>query len=174
MGRAGLQASVDTVQKNAGFSPKARALTLSLHISTTDCEALRQHAEEAYPDECCGVLVGKLAAGEPHVHGIVCCHNIRVGDAHIRFEIDLAELVRVQREARASGMEIVGFYHSHPDHPARPSPTDLEHAHWIGCSYVITGVEQGKATETRSFRLSGTKEENKIFAEEDLLMTSPK
>jgi proteasome lid subunit RPN8/RPN11 len=140
---------------------------LTLHITTTDYEALRQHAEEAYPNECCGVLVGKLVAGEAHVHQIVPCQNIR-GDAHKRFEIDPAELVRIQREARESGMEIVGFYHSHPDHPAHPSPTDLEHAHWIGCSYVIASVEQGTASETRSFLLSGTKEEDKGFAEEDL------
>lgn len=136
---------------------------MTLHISTTDYEALRQRAEEAYPDECCGALVGKVDAGETHAHAIVPCHNIRVGELHKRFEIDPAELVRVQREAREGGMEIVGFYHSHPDHPAQPSPTDIEHAHWIGCSYVITSVEQGKANETRSFLLSGTKEEDKTF-----------
>jgi len=60
-------------------------------------------------------------------------------------------------------MEIVGFYHSHPDHPAQPSPTDLEHAHWIGCSYVITAVAHGTAMDTRSFCLSGTREEDKHF-----------
>jgi proteasome lid subunit RPN8/RPN11 len=143
---------------------------LSLHISTADYETLRQHAEQAYPDECCGALVGQLAADEPHVHTIVPCQNIRVGDANKRFEIDPAELVRVQREARESGMEIVGFYHSHPEHPAQPSPTDLEHAHWIGCSYVITSVQQGRATDSRSFLLSGTREEDKSFAQEDLLI----
>lgn len=63
-------------------------------------------------------------------------------------------------------MEIVGFYHSHPDHPAQPSPTDLEHAHWIGCSYVITSVEQGNATDTQSFCLSGSREEDKKFLSE--------
>jgi proteasome lid subunit RPN8/RPN11 len=141
---------------------------LTLHISTTDYEVLRQHAEHTYPDECCGVLIGKFGAGETHVHGIVPCHNIRVGELHKRFEIDPAELVRVQREARESGMEIVGFYHSHPDHPAQPSPTDLEHAHWIGCSYVITNVKQGKANETRSFLLTGTREEDKSFATQSI------
>ncbi len=143
---------------------------MSLHISKADYEALRQHAEQAYPDECCGVLVGKLVGGERHVHRIVPCHNIRIGDAHKRYEIDPVELVRVQREARESEMEIVGFYHSHPDHPAQPSPTDLEHAHWIGCSYVITSVQQGRASDTRSFLLTGTMEEDKGFAEEDLVI----
>jgi proteasome lid subunit RPN8/RPN11 len=70
-------------------------------------------------------------------------------------------------------MEIVGFYHSHPDHPAQPSPTDLEHAHWIGYSYVITSVTQGEATDTRSFLLSGPKEEDKSLAEEALVIDRP-
>jgi proteasome lid subunit RPN8/RPN11 len=140
---------------------------LSLHISIADHEALRQHAEQNYPEECCGALTGKVVAGDRHVHRIVPCRNI-CADASKRFEIDPAELVQVQREARETGMEIVGFYHSHPDHPAQPSPTDLEHAHWIGCSYVITSVQQGKADQTRSFFLIGAREEDKTFSEEDL------
>ena len=95
---------------------------------------------------------------------------MQLDDAHKRYEIDPAELVRVQRKARQSGMEILGFYHSHPDHPAEPSPTDLEHAHWIGCSYVITSVQNGKASKTRSFLLSGTREEDKSFVEEHLTL----
>ncbi|MFZ0705700.1 MAG: M67 family metallopeptidase [Candidatus Korobacteraceae bacterium] len=141
---------------------------MTLHITTADYEALRQHAEQAYPDECCGALLGKIVAGERHVHLIVPCQNTRVGELSKRYEIDPAELVRVQREARESGMEIVGFYHSHPDHPAQPSPTDLEHAHWIGYSYVIISVKRGQAAETRSFLLSGLQEEDKSFTEEDL------
>ena len=104
---------------------------MTLHITTRNYQALQQHAERAYPSECCGVLVGKIIAGERHVRRIVPCRNTRVSEVNKRYEIDPAELVRVQREARASGMEIVGFYHSHPDHPAQPSPTDLEHAHWM-------------------------------------------
>ena len=148
----------------------ARALLVSLRIPKADYELLQQHAEEAYSDECCGVLLGKLSAGETHVQGIVPCRNIRTGEARKRFEIDPAELVRAQRHARESGLEIVGFYHSHPDHLPHWSPSDLEHAHWIGCSYVITSVEKGKATETRSFLLGGTLEEDKSFAQEDLLI----
>ena len=144
---------------------------MSLYICKSDYAALRQHAEESYPEESCGVLTGKLVARERHVHGIVPCQNIRIGDADKRYEIAPAELVRVQREARENGMEIVGFYHSHPDHPAQPSPTDIEEAHWIGYSYVITSVERGKATETRSFLLSGTREEDKRFAEEPIAYT---
>ena len=154
-------------ESDGGFSLQT---PMSLLIAKADHESLRRQAEQAYPEECCGILLGSTTAGERHVRTIVPCRNTRVGDAHKRFEIDPAELVRVQREARESGTKILGFYHSHPDHPPQPSPTDLEHAHWIGCSYVIVGVAQGKATETRSFLLTGTREEDKRFVEEALLV----
>ena len=66
-----------------------------------------------------------------------------------RYHIDPRELVRIQRQGHERGLDIVGFYHSHPDHPARWSQTDLAEAHWIGCSYVITAVEHGKAAQTK-------------------------
>ena len=143
---------------------------MSLHIRKAEYDAMRQHAEQAYPNESCGILTGRVDAGERRVQQIVPCRNVRADLLDKQFEIDPAELVRVQRDARESGMEIVGFYHSHPDHPAQPSPTDLEQAHWIGCSYVITRVEQGKANETRSFLLSGMREEDKVFFSEPVVV----
>ena len=70
-------------------------------------------------------------------------------------------LIRIQREGRERGEDIIGFYHSHPDHPAQWSPTDLAEAHWFGCSYVITSVEKGKAVLTNSFELTGSDETDK-------------
>src|SRR5919198_158430 len=78
------------------------------------------------------------------------------------------ELVRIQREGRERGEDIVGFYHSHPDHPALWSPTDLEEAHWLGCSYVITSVTKGKADLTNSFELAGNGESQKKFLNEPI------
>jgi proteasome lid subunit RPN8/RPN11 len=78
------------------------------------------------------------------------------------------ELVKIEREARSKGLGIGGFYHSHPDHPAQWSPTDFAEAHWLGCSYVITAVEQGKAAVTNSFLLAGVIEEDKRFEDEDI------
>ena len=75
--------------------------------------------------------------------------------AHNRYNIDPKELVRIQREGRERGEDIIGFYHSHPDHPAQWSQTDLAEAHWFGCSYVITSVEKGKAMLTNAFELTG-------------------
>jgi len=74
--------------------------------------------------------------------------------------------VKIEREARKQGLGIAGFYHSHPDHPAHWSLTDLSEAHWLGCSYVITAVAKGKATVTNSFQLAGATEEEKHFEQE--------
>jgi proteasome lid subunit RPN8/RPN11 len=138
-----------------------------LRIEYADYETLRAHGEETYPNECCGVLLGKNVVGEGnHVQQIVRAGNTRTDSAHNRYNIAPHELVRVQRQARGLGLDIVGFYHSHPDHPAQWSPTDFAEAHWLGCSYIITSVEQGKAALTNSFLLSGTGEDNKQFEDE--------
>ncbi len=142
-----------------------------LRIEYSDYEALRQHGEETYPHECCGVLLGKNIAGEGaeavnHVQQIVRAGNTRTDSAHNRYNIAPQELVKIQRLARGLGLDIVGFYHSHPDHPAQWSVTDFAEAHWLGCSYIITSIEQGKAKTTNSFLLSGTAEDNKKFEDE--------
>lgn len=137
-----------------------------LKISYSDYQALRAHGEETFPHECCGVLLGKVAADGNHVRKIVRAGNTRTDSAHNRYNIAPEELIRVQRQARGMGFDIVGFYHSHPDHPAQWSKTDFDEAHWVGCSYVITSVEQGKAAITNSFLLTGRSEEDKQFIDE--------
>jgi proteasome lid subunit RPN8/RPN11 len=138
-----------------------------LKISKDDYEALRAHGEETYPNECCGVLLGKNEPGVGNcVSLIVRAGNTRTDAAHNRYHIAPQELVRIQRQARGLGFDIVGFYHSHPDHPAQWSKTDFSEAHWMGCSYIITSVEKGKAVTTNSFLLTGTSEENKAFVDE--------
>ena len=138
-----------------------------LRIHYAEYEALRAHGEETYPNECCGVLLGKNIAGAGnHVQQIVRAGNTRTDSAHNRYHIAPQELVKIQRQARTLGLDIVGFYHSHPDHPAQWSQTDFAEAHWLGCSYIITSVEQGKAAVTNSFLLSGTGEDDKKFEDE--------
>src|SRR5271154_1948665 len=146
-----------------------------LRIEYADYEALRTHGEETYPNECCGVLLGKSIASEDsraapinHVQQIVRAGNTRTDSAHNRYHIAPQELVKIQRLARGLGLDIVGFYHSHPDHPAQWSKTDFAEAHWLGCSYIITSIEQGKAAITNSFLLSGTGEEDKKFDDEPI------
>jgi proteasome lid subunit RPN8/RPN11 len=137
-----------------------------LKISQPDYDALRHHGEETYPHECCGVLLGNVEGEVRTVRAVVRAGNTRTDSAHNRYNIDPRELVRIQREARESEFDIVGFYHSHPDHPALWSPTDLAEAHWVGCSYVITSVDLGKAVTTNSFVLAGTSEDDKQFRPE--------
>jgi proteasome lid subunit RPN8/RPN11 len=139
-----------------------------LKLSRSDYEALRAHGEETYPHECCGVLLGKSSADGNHVHKIVRAGNTRTDRAHDRYNIAPEELIRVQRQARGLGLDIVGFYHSHPDHPAQWSKTDFEEAHWVGCSYIITNIDKGNATVTNSFLLTGTGEEDKKFLDEQV------
>lgn len=128
--------------------------------------AIRHHGEETYPHECCGVLLGRSADGVNEVEDAVRAGNTRTDSAHNRYNIAPQELIRIQRQARERGLDIVGFYHSHPDHPAQWSQTDFAEAHWLGCSYAITAVEKGVARQTNSFLLTGTSEENKAFEDE--------
>ncbi len=142
-----------------------------LKLSQSDYLSLRQHGEEAYPHECCGVLLGRFddngaESVSKSVSRVVLCGNTRADSPHNRYQIDPRELIRIQREGRERAEDIVGFYHSHPDHPAQWSPTDLAEAHWFGCSYVITSVEKGTATITNSFELAGADEANKKFVDE--------
>lgn len=137
-----------------------------LKIEPTNYEALRQHGEETYPHECCGVLLGEMDGDVRRVTSIARCGNTRTDSPQNRYHIDPRELVRIQREGRERGEDIIGFYHSHPDHPARWSQTDLAEAHWFSCSYVITSVEKGKAAITNSFTLQGSEENEKQLFDE--------
>jgi proteasome lid subunit RPN8/RPN11 len=149
-----------------------------LRIHPTALDELRAHAEEAYPHESCGVLLGTHTpdGANPEawlVRVAVRAANIRTDSPQNRYEIAPAELVRILRSARDQGIEIAGFYHSHPDHPAEPSATDLAEAHWLQCSYVITEVAHGRAARTASFHLAGTTEEDKRFEPEPIELLSP-
>lgn len=139
-----------------------------LIIQDIDYDLLRKHGEETYPCECCGVLVGSNQGGERRVKRTVRCDNTRADRPQDRYHIDPKQLISIQRDARRDNLDIIGFYHSHPDHPAQWSQTDLAEAHWLDCSYVITAVEQGQARQTNSFALHGSREEEKRFENEEI------
>jgi proteasome lid subunit RPN8/RPN11 len=139
-----------------------------LTLCRSDYDLLRRHGEETYPHECCGVLLGQMDGDRRVVTSIARCGNTRNDSPHNRYNIDPKELIRIQREGRERGEDIVGFYHSHPDHPARWSSTDLAEAHWFGCSYVITSVENGTAAITNSFELTGLDESDKRLVDEKI------
>ncbi len=138
-----------------------------LNIDRKKYEALRQHGEETYPNECCGVLLGQMDEdGVRTVTSVARAGNTHTDSAHNRYNIDPQELIRIQREGRERGEDIIGFYHSHPDHPAQWSQTDLAEAHWFSCSYVITSVEKGRAVLTNAFELTGSGENDKKLVDE--------
>lgn len=121
-----------------------------MRIAREQAEAVLAHAIDGYPFEVCGVLVGH--SGERRVQRVVRVPNGEQESPRVRYLIAPEDLLRVQREARAQGQEIVGFYHSHPDHPARPSETDRRLAAEglsDGVVHVVVGVERGQeATPT--------------------------
>jgi proteasome lid subunit RPN8/RPN11 len=137
-----------------------------LRIGADDLARIHAHGEAAYPEECCGVLIGRAGAGGAGatVERVVAADNERADSRHNRYVISPQSLLRAQRDARASGLDIVGYYHSHPDHPARPSEFDREHA-WPGTSYVIVSVEKGRAVDCRSWRL---RDDRTAFEEETI------
>jgi proteasome lid subunit RPN8/RPN11 len=139
-----------------------------LKISEKDYAEIRRHGEETYPHECCGVLLGQMDGDLRTVTSTARCGNTRTDSPQNRYHIDPKELVRIQRAGRERDEDIIGFYHSHPDHPAQWSQTDLAEAHWIGCSYVITRVAEGKAEVTNSFELTGMDEADKAFVDEKI------
>ncbi|SEB60420.1 Mov34/MPN/PAD-1 family protein [Terriglobus roseus] len=140
-----------------------------LKLTQSDYETLRAHGEETYPNECCGIMLGHTGDCNQVVE-LMRAGNTRTDSAHNRYHIAPQELIKAQREGRKKGLDIVGFYHSHPDHPAQWSATDFAEAHWFGCSYVITAVAQGKAEVTNAFLLRGTSEDDKTFENEEILV----
>jgi proteasome lid subunit RPN8/RPN11 len=142
--------------------------TSTLRLPRAVYDDLRAHGEETYPHECCGVLLGHPTPEGWRIVEAVRAANARTDSAHNRYGIAPSELVKIEINARHRGLGIAGFYHSHPDHPAHWSATDLAEAHWLGCSYVIAEVAQGKASVTHSFLLAGTNEENKRFVPESI------
>jgi proteasome lid subunit RPN8/RPN11 len=127
--------------------------------------AIARHGERGYPNEICGFLLGTRAAGAATVREVVPVENHweALDERRRRFMIAPEDFLREERRAREAAWEILGFYHSHPDHPARPSETDREAA-WPGYSYVIQSVRDGSAAEVTSWLLkddrSGYDQEN--------------
>ena len=126
-----------------------------LRIQFSDYEALREHGKQTYPHECCGVLLGRSVDGVNEVEEIVEAGNTRTDSAHNRYQIAPVELIRIQRQARAKSLDIVGFYHSHPDHPAQWSATDIAEAHWLAVRVgkdilvSLTSIEIGMTSKGR-------------------------
>jgi proteasome lid subunit RPN8/RPN11 len=123
---------------------------MTVRISGALVEEIRRAGELAYPAECCGVMGGRVNELK-EVLQLAPVVNRRTDDPH-RYLISPDDLLRITRELRRSDLEVLGYYHSHPDHPAEPSAFDSEHA-WPWYSYVIVRVDRGRAGEITSWVL---------------------
>ena len=119
-----------------------------MKIQNAAMEEIRAHGAEGYPHEICGIMVGPRGAGL--VTEARRARNIVVDRARDRYEIDPHDHMRIQREADAAGLDIVGYYHSHPDHPAQASRFDTERA-WAGYVYLIVAIHDGKPVDANAF-----------------------
>jgi proteasome lid subunit RPN8/RPN11 len=117
-------------------------------IAAAALDAVKAHAEEGYPHEICGFLIG--ARGNSRIARAVRARNTVVERARDRYEIDPRDTIRVQREADDAGEDIIGYYHSHPDHPARASVFDAERS-WAGPVYLIVSCVEGKVVDANAF-----------------------
>jgi proteasome lid subunit RPN8/RPN11 len=119
-----------------------------MKISKALLAQIHQHLEAGYPNEACGVMLGKAG----HVSEVVGAGNERTDSARNRYLIDPLAYMKIERDADKRGLQVLGIYHSHPDVAARPSQFDLDHA-WPNLSYLIVSVCKGKAVETNSWLL---------------------
>jgi len=126
---------------------------MSLRLAPAELEQVQAHLARAYPEEGCGVLVGRDEGERRVVERVVVFENQREDSRRNRYLISPEQLLVVEREARQEGLDVVGFFHSHPDHPAFPSAFDLEHA-WPYYSYLIVSVADRQVGEARAWRLA--------------------
>jgi proteasome lid subunit RPN8/RPN11 len=134
---------------------------------TIPASLLRQiydHTEASYPYECCGLMIGTMGENKT-VHAFRTCKNLNTQRARDRYDLDPLDMLRVEKEFENSSWDIIGIYHSHPDHPSRPSQTDTDRA-WPDYSYVIISVQNGTVASAQSWVLN---EGERKFYEEPLI-----
>lgn len=117
-------------------------------------DELGARVSAGYPNETCGLLIGRRVGDGAEVSRVLQARNLNVERARDRYELDPDDFLLGDEGARAEGLEIVGIWHSHPDHPAVPSETDRARA-WEGWSYLILSVTSAGVADSRSWRLSG-------------------
>ena len=140
-------------------------------ITTPDIlDTIRAHGEATYPEEGCGFLLGTRRKGENRVHAIERVKNRRSTNRVRRYAITPDDYRAAQRTAAERGLDIVGFYHSHPDHPDEPSATDLDEATFPGYTYAIVAVRDGSATDLTAWTLAPDRSR---FDEEEIVLNKP-
>ncbi len=137
-----------------------------INLGQKHLSEINEHGERDYPYECCGLLIGRFAEdGRKVTIETYSISNAREEQAkRNRFLIRPEELTRGERHAREQGLDVIGFYHSHPDEPAVPSKYDLEHA-WPTYSYIVVSIREGQAESLRSWEMAPDRSQ---FNEEEI------
>lgn len=136
---------------------------MPIHLPRTLRSSLTAWASAGYPAEVCGTLIGSKTESTVRIDDVTLARNLNHARAQDRYELDPEDFLRSDMRARGLGLDIVGIWHTHPDHPARPSATDRDGA-WDEWVYLILSVKAGKVADTRAWRLDGER-----FAEERVL-----
>lgn len=140
---------------------------MALEISGRDADRIRRYGEEGFPDECCGFLLGEAGEQLRRVFELFRVDNGREdGERYHRFLITAEAYMRGEKVARGKGLEVLGFYHSHPNAPARPSEYDVDNA-WPWYSYIIVPVQEKVAERLTSWVLA---DDGAAFREEELVV----
>ncbi len=138
---------------------------MSICLNAQQLAAITSQGEQAYPYEGCGLLLGRQVNGSKIVEEILSVENAREATAQYnRYLIPPESVLQGERIAAEKGLDVIGFFHSHPDHPARPSEFDREHA-WPWYTYLITSVEHGRAVQTAAWTLT---DDRTLFNSEEL------
>jgi proteasome lid subunit RPN8/RPN11 len=141
---------------------------VTLVLESRHAAAIRRHGEADYPAEACGLIGGEVEGDRKVAVQVVPLVNQRTDSTRNRYLIDPQSFRRAQEKLERDGLEVIGVYHSHPDHPPEPSAFDREHA-WPWLSYVIVGVARGRPGDTKSWVLTddrGTFDEESVTIEE--------
>lgn len=141
-----------------------------LRIREAVLEEIRTHMRETYPHECCGLIIGVSEDGVRSGTRSRRCRNLNTERARDRYELDPSDMLRTSQELMGTDLDIVGVYHSHPDHPSRPSEFDRDRA-WPGWSYMIGSVMKGEVASVQSWELD---ESARVFEEETIAVDEEK
>lgn len=143
---------------------------MSLALSREHLSQIARHCQQAYPGEGCGILLGRVQESHKQVLGLLLTSNAREKEAqHNRYRIPPEKLLEAELRAEQENLQVLGYFHSHPDHPARPSQVDREDA-WPDYSYLILSIQSGQVIDVRSWQL---RPDQSQFDEEEILTPLP-
>ncbi len=140
-----------------------------LLLTPTLADEIRAYGARDYPHETCGAILGRDLESGREARALFPLVNRRHDSPRNRFSVDAADVRAAEREASRRGLELIGWYHSHPDHPARPSEFDREHA-WPWYSYIIVSVHSGQPRDLTSWRLA---EDRSHYLPEEIVIAAP-